>query len=87
MKSTNAGRRVAVQPDIQQSAAGTVRATVSVKEAARILGIGTNQAYAAARNGELPGVLRIGGRILISRAALHKMLQGDTPAPDTSDVR
>jgi excisionase family DNA binding protein len=52
------------------------RATVGVKEAAQILGIGKNQAYAAARNGELP-VVRIGGRILVSRAALEKMLQGE----------
>lgn len=50
-------------------------ATLGIKEAARILGIGKNQAYQAAHSGELP-VLRIGGRILVSRAALDRMLAG-----------
>jgi len=50
-------------------------ATLGIKEAARILGIGKNQAYQAAHSGELP-VLRIGGRILVSRAVLDRMLAG-----------
>jgi excisionase family DNA binding protein len=49
------------------------RATLGIKEAARILGIGRNQAYQAARSGELP-VLKIGNRILVRRAALDRML-------------
>jgi len=51
------------------------RATLGIKEAARILGIGKNQAYQAARTGELP-TLRIGGRILVSRTSLEKLLAG-----------
>lgn len=49
------------------------RATFAVKEVARILGIGSNQAYAAVARGELPA-LRIGGRILITRATLERIL-------------
>jgi excisionase family DNA binding protein len=55
-------------------------ATVGIREAALILGIGRNQAYAAARSGDLP-VLRIGGRILVSRAVLEKMLEGPLVPP------
>lgn len=40
-----------------------------------ILGIGRNQVYAAAANGEIP-TIRIGKRILVPRAALEKLLGG-----------
>lgn len=53
------------------------RQTRTVEEAAQILGIGRNQAYAAVRRGEIPS-LRIGARILVPEAALNKMLE--TPA-------
>src|ERR1700685_1454954 len=52
------------------------KATLTVAESARMLGIGKNQCYAAARKGELP-VLHIGGRILISRAGLERMLNSE----------
>ncbi len=50
------------------------RATYGVQEAAKILGIGRNAAYEAARRGEIP-TIRIGGRILVPKAALDKMLE------------
>ena len=50
-----------------------VRRTLTVPEAAKILGIGRNQAYDAARSGEIP-TIRIGGRILVPLAALEKLL-------------
>jgi len=40
--------------------------TLTVKEAAKLLGIGRNLAYEMARRGELPA-LRFGRRILIPR--------------------
>jgi excisionase family DNA binding protein len=44
---------------------------ISVEEAAQLLGIGRGTAYAAAREGTLPGlVARIGSRYVISRARL-----------------
>jgi excisionase family DNA binding protein len=52
------------------------RATVSIVDAAKRLGIGRNQAYEAARRGEIP-VIRIGKRLLVPRAALEKMLSGE----------
>lgn len=51
----------------------TPRQTLTVEEAAALLGIGRNTAYQAAANGELP-VIRIGRRLLIPRAALDRLL-------------
>jgi excisionase family DNA binding protein len=49
------------------------RATLTVKEAAKLLGIGRNSAYEAAHRGEIPAV-RIGRRLVVSRAALDRLL-------------
>ena len=49
--------------------------TVSVVEAARILGIGRATAYQLSRNGMLPGALRLGRRIVVSRQALLRYLE------------
>lgn len=50
--------------------------TVSIGEAARILGIGRDLAYTEARKGSLAGatVLRIGNRMVIPRAELERVL-------------
>lgn len=50
------------------------RETLTVPEAARILGIGRNGAYEAIHRGEIP-VLRIGRRFLVPRAALEQLLE------------
>ncbi len=49
------------------------RLTLTVPEAGRVLGIGRNAAYDAARAGEIP-TIRIGKRILVPVAALERML-------------
>jgi excisionase family DNA binding protein len=49
------------------------RQTVTVWEAARILGVGRNKAYEAARSGEIP-TIRIGKRLLVPLAALERLL-------------
>jgi len=49
------------------------RLCLSVPEAAKILGISRGLAYELARSGRLPA-LRFGRRLLISRAALERML-------------
>ena len=54
------------------------RATTSVEAAAKTLGIGRNQAYAAAARGELP-VIRMGKRLLVPLAALSACSTG-TPS-------
>lgn len=49
------------------------RQTLTVEEAAKVLGIGRNSAYEAVRRGELP-VIRIGRRYIVPRIALERML-------------
>jgi excisionase family DNA binding protein len=49
--------------------------TKTIDEAAKELGIGRNQTYAAARRGEIP-TIRIGKRILVLREPLKRMLEG-----------
>jgi len=46
---------------------------LSVKTAAKILGLSRSSAYEAVRTGQIPS-LRFGKRILVPRAALNKML-------------
>lgn len=47
--------------------------TVTVPEAARILGIGRASAYEAARIGQIP-TIKIGRRRLVARSALERLL-------------
>lgn len=49
------------------------RATITVEEAAKLLGISRGVAYRAARSDELPAY-RIGGRLLVSVPALLAQL-------------
>ena len=49
------------------------RRTYEVEEAGVKLGIARNQAYEAAKNGELP-TIRIGKRLLVPKAVLDRML-------------
>ena len=54
---------------------GAVALTVTVREAAKLLGIGRNLTYEAVKRGEIPSI-RIGERILIPRAGIEKLLKG-----------
>jgi excisionase family DNA binding protein len=56
------------------------RWTYTVEEAGEMLGIGRNQAYEAARRGEIP-TIKAGNRILVPKAKFHRML-GLTESPD-----
>jgi excisionase family DNA binding protein len=47
--------------------------TLTVAQAAKLLGISRNSAYEAAKRGQLP-ILKIGSRILVPRVALEEML-------------
>ena len=53
--------------------------TLSVEEAGRLLGIGRGAAYNAAKRGQIP-TIRIGSRLLVPRAQLERLLNGDGPA-------
>lgn len=48
--------------------------TCSVEQAAQVLGIGRTLAYQLARQGELPGVLRLGRQLRVSVRALRAAL-------------
>ena len=61
------------------------RQTVTVEEAARILGIGRQTAYELAREGKLPGALRLGRRIVVSRRALDRALEAESAASNQHD--
>jgi excisionase family DNA binding protein len=54
----------------------TTRPTLSVEEAAGILGIGRSCAYAAVKSGEIPA-LRLGRRVRVSTAVVRRMLELD----------
>jgi len=57
------------------------RKTQTIRETAKELGIGVNQAYEAARRGEIP-TIRIGKRILVLREPWRKKLEsGETGTP------
>jgi excisionase family DNA binding protein len=56
------------------------RRTVSVTEAARILGISRAHAYDCVRSGELPAIV-LGRRIVVSKAALDRIL-GESAGTD-----
>jgi excisionase family DNA binding protein len=49
--------------------------TLTVEEAARVLGVGRNKAYEAAHRGEIP-IIKIGKRILVLKEPLRRMLTG-----------
>lgn len=50
------------------------RQTLTIEETRKLLGISRNSAYNAARRGELPGVIRIGKRFVVSKVALERLL-------------
>ena len=53
----------------------TKRATLTIDEAAEILGISRSAAYRAADTGEIP-TIQIGRRRLVPRARLEELLRG-----------
>jgi len=58
----------------------TERLTYDIVEAGRLLGLGRNASYDAAKAGQIP-VLKIGRRLLVPKAALDRMLA------DAADAR
>ncbi len=49
------------------------RQTWTIEEAAELIGVGRSTAYAAARSGQIP-VIRVGRRLLVTRAGLDALL-------------
>ncbi len=58
------------------------RVTLSVPEAAQVLGIGRNSAYEAVRRGEIP-VIKIGARLVVPVAGLRRLL-GEIDEPEAA---
>jgi len=56
------------------------RLTLTVEEAATVIGISRAFAYEAVRRGDIPAI-KIGRRILVPKAALHRLLS-ETPQGD-----
>ena len=54
--------------------------TLTIAEAAELLGISRGSAYEAARTGDLP-VIRIGKRLLVSRLRLEQLIGGKDEGP------
>jgi len=50
------------------------RMTLTIEEAAKVLGIGRNLCYDRVKTGEIP-VIKIGRRLLVPRRALEKLLE------------
>lgn len=60
----------------RMNATNVTKATLSIEEAAKALGIGRNQAYEAAHRGDIP-IIKIGKRLLVPRVAFERMLSGE----------
>lgn len=58
------------------------RPTITVAELAAILGVGERNLRDAIKRDEVPGVLRIGHRVVIATAAVRRWLHLDDPSPD-----
>jgi excisionase family DNA binding protein len=58
------------------------RLTLTVPEAARLLGVSRMSAYSAVRDGTIPS-LRIGRRVLVPRAGLERLLEDAARHPAT----
>ena len=52
--------------------------TLSVEEAAKVLGIGRNLCYEKVKTGEIPAI-KIGKRLLVPKKALAKLLEEPKP--------
>jgi excisionase family DNA binding protein len=52
------------------------RRTYKIEEAGKLLGIGRNQAYEAAKSGQIP-TIRIGKRLLVPKAKFDRILAGE----------
>jgi excisionase family DNA binding protein len=58
--------------------ASSDRLTLSIRETAAMLGISKNLAYQLAREGKLPGVIKLGNkRLVVSRIQLENLLRGE----------
>lgn len=67
------GDKTRLSPARREPGGDSLCLTVSVENAARMLGISRGAAYTHARDGSLP-TIRLGKRLLVPKAALDKLL-------------
>jgi excisionase family DNA binding protein len=61
------------------------RLVYTITEAARVLGLSRNGAYAAAKRGDIP-TIRLGRRLLVPMGPLHKLVgAGDAPSHTSNE--
>ncbi len=66
-----------------QNDSPTPALTLTIRQAAEMLGISTSKAYEAARMGQLP-TIRVGARVLVSRRRLEELVDGTSELPGTA---
>lgn len=55
------------------------RLTYTIREASAVMGISKGLAYRLAKEGKLPGLIKLGDkRMVVSRIQLENLLQGET---------
>jgi excisionase family DNA binding protein len=69
----NTGKTDMAKTDVESDTFEKACRTISVEEAAIILGISRATAYTSAKTGALP-TIRLGKRLLVPKAALEKLL-------------
>jgi hypothetical protein len=76
-----------VAPEIAASGDCLVggRRALTMSEFAALSGLSVQSVYNRAAADELPGVVRIGGRLVISVANALALLEGKKPVPDDGD--
>jgi excisionase family DNA binding protein len=52
--------------------------TYTIRETADLLGISKNLCYRLAKEGKLPGTIKLGKRMVVSRSQLENLLRGET---------
>jgi excisionase family DNA binding protein len=52
----------------------------TIEEAAKVLGLPLQSVYNLARRNELPGTIRLGKRLFVSRKKLDALVDGEHPA-------
>jgi len=81
------GEKLAIgrNPERHNMKRETERLTYNIEEAARMLGVGRNQAYDAAKRGDIP-TIKIGKRLLVPKKAFDRKLDGGDEPDDRPPV-
>ena len=76
----NVGARQPAAKGASEAPVGLERRTWTLEEAAVLIGCSRSLLYAEAKRGNLPGLIRLGDRLLMSREAVDRLLEGASSA-------